>query len=219
LGVSTQQAASSGTRRRYESARRLEQAAQTRVVVLEAAIRLFGERGWASTGMRDVARAAGVSVETVYAYFGSKPDLLLAALDMAVVGDTEAVPLEGRPGFAEIGRGRAAARARAAAHLLREVHERTAGVGKALREAAASDADLAARLASAEANRRHDVEQAGQLVAGRPITDVERDGLWAVTSIQVYELLVDLAGWTPADYEVWMADTIGRLLRPGKGGS
>ena len=81
------------TRRRYESPRRVEHAAQTRAAVLEAATALFGENGWAGTGMRDVARAAGVAVETVYANFGSKAELLLAALDVAVVGDTQPIPL------------------------------------------------------------------------------------------------------------------------------
>ena len=61
------------------------------------------------------------------------------------------------------------------------------------------------------------VDEAALRVAGRPISDTERDGLWAVVSMQVYQLLVEVAGWTPARYEDWMADTIGRLLRPGKG--
>jgi AcrR family transcriptional regulator len=73
-------------RRAYQSARRRQQAADTRKAVVDAATRLFGERGWAATGMRDVAREAGVSVETVYANFSSKGDLLMAAIDVAVVG-------------------------------------------------------------------------------------------------------------------------------------
>ena len=71
-------------RRTYRSTRRREQAAETQAAILEAATRLFGERGWAATGMRDVARQAGVSVETVYTGFGSKSDLLMAAIDVAV---------------------------------------------------------------------------------------------------------------------------------------
>ena len=59
-------------RRPYRSARRQQQAAQTRALVLAAATSLFADRGWSSTGMRDIAKAAGVAVETVYASFGSK---------------------------------------------------------------------------------------------------------------------------------------------------
>src|SRR5829696_9045447 len=128
-----------GTRRTYRSPHRQQQAAETRAAVLGAAVQLFGERGWAGTGMREVARAAGVSVETVYAGFGSKSDLLMAALDVAVVGDAEPVPLDQRPEFAALGSGTRQQRAMAAARLVTAVHQRTSGVYLALREAAASD--------------------------------------------------------------------------------
>jgi AcrR family transcriptional regulator len=204
------------TRRRYESPRRLQHVAQTRAAVLDAAIVLFGENGWAGTGMRDVARAAGVSVETVYANFGSKTELLLAAIDAAVVGDAEPIPLGERPEFATLGRGPVATRAQAAARLVRQINERTSGLGKVLREAAAGDAELAKRLTEAEERRRISVEQGAQLIVGHPVTDTTRDGLWAVLSMEVYQLLVDRTGWSAARYEEWLADTIGRLLRPGR---
>lgn len=206
------------TRRRYESPRRLQNAAQTRAAVLDAAIGLFSENGWTGTGMRDVARVAGVAVETVYSNFGSKTELLLAAIDVSVVGDTEAIPLAERPEFAALGQGSRAARERAAARLVRQIHERTAGIGRALREAAAGDAELAKRLAEAEERRRMNVTQGAHLIAGGPITDTIRDGLWAVLGMEVYQLLVVRAGWSADRYEDWLGDTIGRLLRPvGKG--
>jgi AcrR family transcriptional regulator len=75
-----------GGRRAYRSARSRQQAAQTRTVVLAAATALFGDRGWSATGMRDVANEAGVAVETVYANFRTKAELLLAAIDVGVLG-------------------------------------------------------------------------------------------------------------------------------------
>jgi AcrR family transcriptional regulator len=189
-------------------------AAQTRAAVLDAARRLFGENGWAATGMRDIASAAGVAVETVYSSFGSKADLLLAAIGVAVVGDSLPIPLSERPEFSALGRGRLPQRARAAARLVREINERTSAIGKALREAAAGDIELGRRLAEAEERRRIDVRDAARLVAGRPITDTERDGLWAVVSMEVYQLLVDRARWTSEHYEEWLAETIVRLLQP-----
>jgi AcrR family transcriptional regulator len=44
----------------------------TRHQVLETALRLFRERGFATTTMRDVARAAGLSLGAAYYYFASK---------------------------------------------------------------------------------------------------------------------------------------------------
>jgi AcrR family transcriptional regulator len=174
---------------------------------------LFGERGWAATGMRDVAGGAGVAVETVYSIFGSKANLLLAAIDVAVVGDDLPIPLSDRSEFAALGRGDRAQRARTAARLVRVINERTYGTQKALREAAASDAQVSKRLRDADERRRLNVESGARLVAGRRVSSTERDGLWAVVSMDMYELLVGRSGWSGARYERWLADTIVRLLR------
>jgi AcrR family transcriptional regulator len=182
--------------------------------VLAAAARLFGERGWAATGMRDVARAAGVSVETVYASFGSKTDLLMAAIDVAIVGDPEPVPVDQRPEFAAVGSGTRQQRTRAAARFVTGINQRTAGVVLALREAAASDAELARLMRQRQQDRRTNIEQGAALVAGRAVTPEECDGLWAVLGVDVYQLLTELRGWTPQQYETWLAHLIDRLL-PG----
>lgn len=56
-------------------------AAQRRSTILEAAGRLFGERGYDGTTADDVARAAGVTKPIVYRHFGSKQGLYLALLE------------------------------------------------------------------------------------------------------------------------------------------
>jgi AcrR family transcriptional regulator len=171
--------------------------------------------------MRDVARAAEVAVETVYSNFGAKSDLLLAALDVAIVGDDLPIPVADRPAFAVLGRGARRERARAAAQLVREINERTCGIQQALREGAASDpaSGLSERLTEGEERRRINVEQGLQLVAGRPVSDTERDGIWSVLSMEVYRLLVHQSGWSASRYEEWLAETIVRLLESGKGQS
>lgn len=203
-------------RREYRSTRRRQQAAETRTAVVEAATRLFGERGWAATGMRDVAREAGVSVETVYANFGSKGDLLMAAIDVAVVGDTEQVPLDQREAFAAMGRGTRAERIRAGARMLTDIQRRTAGVNLALREAAASDPDLDRQLRAREEARLTNVRDGIALAVGHPLTDRQAEELWAVLDIGVYRMLTELRGWTAEQYEDWVADVVDRLVdRPG----
>ncbi|MDX2708743.1 TetR/AcrR family transcriptional regulator [Streptomyces sp. NBC_00510] len=199
-------------RRAYRSPRREQQAGETRAVVLAAAVRLFGERGWAATGMRDVAREAGVSVETVYAGFRSKGELLMAALDVAVVGDAEPEALAERPEFAGLASGTRQERIAAAARLVTAIHRRTAGVHLALREAAASNGDLAGKLRDNQRRRRVSVEQGMTGVTGRAVTREELDGVWAVLGVEVYHLLTGISGWTPQQYEQWVAGVIDRLL-------
>lgn len=200
------------TRRRYSSARRAEQAAQTRAAVLAAATGLFATRGWGATGMRDVARDAGVAVETVYAGFGSKADLLQAALDVAVVGDDDPSALAERPAFLALARGSFEERVGTAARLVTEINRRTAGLARALREAAQADADLAGRLSANEQRRRQSVRQAAEAVAGGPVAQTTSDGLWAAVGADPYLLLVEQGGWDDAQYQRWVVDLIGRLL-------
>lgn len=55
-------------------------AAETRVRLLQAAAEVFGERGYEGTRVADIAAAAGVSNGALYAHFGSKAELMVAAL-------------------------------------------------------------------------------------------------------------------------------------------
>src|SRR5215213_3592814 len=51
--------------------------------MVAAARRIFGDRGYASASMDDIASAAGVSKPLLYAYFGSKEDLFAACVKEA----------------------------------------------------------------------------------------------------------------------------------------
>ena len=197
--------------RRYDASLRRRQALDTRHAVINSATTLFSEHGW-SVGIRDIARSAGVSVETVYANFGSKAELLGRVLDIAVVGDEEPVALARRASFAALGSGSATDRVRTAAELNTAVNVRTAGLQRAFREAAVADPDLAVRLQEARNRQRGDVHEAGAMVAGRPLTQSETDGLWAVVSVEVFDLLTGSAGWSETDYQHWLAGAISRLL-------
>ena len=197
--------------RRYDSALRRRQAEQTRAAVLDAATALFSDRGWA-VAVRDIALAAGVSVETVYTHFGSKGELLKQVLDVAVVGDDDPVALADRPQFAALSRGSHGQRAAAAAALVTAINRRTVGLQRTLREASIVEAELATMLDEARARQRLNVQAGGAMVADRALTPTEADGLWAVLSMEVYELLTVSAGWSPDQYEKWLAGAILRLL-------
>jgi AcrR family transcriptional regulator len=207
-------------RRAYRSPRRQKQAAETRALVLSAASTLFGTQGWSATGMRDVAREAGVAVETVYANFRSKSELLMAAIDAGVVGDVEPVPLAQRPEFAALSSGGFDDRVAAAAALVTDINRRISGLRRALGEGAVSEPALAEKLVEAENRRRVDVKQGTELVTGRRVGPEERDGAWAVTSVDVFHLLTGIAGWSTRQYQEWVAQMLGRLLadQAGQGG-
>jgi AcrR family transcriptional regulator len=49
--------------------------------LLEAALRIFAERGYANTRLEDIAAAVGVTKGTIYHYFETKEDLLRQAIE------------------------------------------------------------------------------------------------------------------------------------------
>ena len=59
--------------------------------LLEAALAVFVERGFAAARLEEVAKRAGVSKGTVYLYFSSKEDLLKALVQSAIVPELDNV--------------------------------------------------------------------------------------------------------------------------------
>jgi AcrR family transcriptional regulator len=200
------------SRRRYESPLRAGQAESTRVAVLTAATRLFEEQGWNGTGMRDVAKAAHVSVETVYASFGSKAELLKQALDVAVVGDTAPVPLADRDDFRRLVEGSAAERAGAAADIAIVIRQRTGKLRRVLIQAASGDPQLDEVLANTHASEWESVRQAAVSVSQRDVSEQEVDTLFAVLSTEVFLLLTETRGWDLPSYRSWAVRIIRSVL-------
>ena len=69
--------------------------ASTRQALLDAALRLFDEKGFAGTSVDEIAAAADVSRSTFFRYFGSKESVLFGASDEA--GQLFIDLLEARP--------------------------------------------------------------------------------------------------------------------------
>src|SRR3954454_11503802 len=90
-------------KRPYDARRRRERAEQersaTRRRVVEAARELFLSRGYVATTMADIAREAGVALQSVYSAGQSKADLLHLVTDLAVAGDGQQVMLIDRPQY------------------------------------------------------------------------------------------------------------------------
>jgi AcrR family transcriptional regulator len=210
------------SRRRYDSARRQEQARLTRRSIVEAAKSLFIERGYAATTMRAVAAGAGVSVETVYKTFGTKAGLVKAVFDVAIVGDDKPVPMLQRERVARI-LSQADPRRKLFMYCehLAEAGPRAGPLQLLIRSAAAGDTEAAQvwdqmvgeRLTGMTEFARH-LHEGGYL---RPDVSLEdaRDILWTYNSVEIYDLLVLQRGWDPERYGRWVAKAmIGALLPP-----
>jgi AcrR family transcriptional regulator len=58
--------------------------------IVEAALHLFAERGFAATKLEDVANAAGIGKGTIYLYFATKEELFRAVVRQAIVPNLDA---------------------------------------------------------------------------------------------------------------------------------
>lgn len=81
---------------------RRDRAKATRLRIIRSAYGLFCERGYTGTTMADVARAAGVAVQTVYFTFHTKSELLSRTYDIAVMGETDPLPPEQQAWYLEM---------------------------------------------------------------------------------------------------------------------
>ncbi len=213
--MSPRAASTDAPRRRYNSTRRALQAAQTRSDVTAAAVRLFTSSGWAATTVAAVAAEAGVSAETVYGGFGSKKGLLRAAMDVSVVGDADPVPFVERDEFRRLGRGPVAARLRAGVAVQADIHERSAGVWRAIMEAATSDPEIEGWRIELERSRRLDLTRSLAVILGRDVDDRTIDLIWVLLGPEVYLKLTGDAGRSRTEYETFVADAVTRLAGTG----
>jgi AcrR family transcriptional regulator len=206
-------------KRRYESARRQEGARQTRRAILDAAADLFVDPGYAATPLTVVAAQAGVAVQTLYATFGSKKQLLSALVDVSIAGDDDPVALPDRPFVAEIGaiadpRGKLA---RFARHLA-ETHARQARVMLALIGAATASPDVAAIVRKNDDDRYQGMTGfAADLRATGAVRDdlthaEVADVLWLAMDTHNYDWLVLRRGWPVERYQQWYVDTVAAAI-------
>lgn len=203
--------------RRYVSPRREEQARQTRRAILDAAAKLFVDPGYAATPLTAVAAEAGVAVQTVYAVFGSKRQLLSDLVDVTLVGDDERMAMAERSFVTDI-RGLVGLRTkltRYARHLA-ETHARQVYVILALASAATADADAAAIWRKNIEDRRRGMAMfAADLAAtGEVQVSQERaaDVLWLAQDVRNYDWLVRERGWPVERFERWFVDGVAAVL-------
>jgi AcrR family transcriptional regulator len=207
-------------KRRYDTSRRREAAARNRRAILDAAQRLFIERGYAATPMAAIAEQAGVALDTVYASVGRKPELVRLLIETAISGTGAAVPAEERDYVRAI---QAAADAQTKINIyasaIRGIAARMAPLLTMLQQAAPAEPQLAAlwhEIAERRAaNMRRFVADLAAVATLRVDLDEAADIVWATNAPELYQLLVGQRGWSPERYEHFLADAWHRLLLTG----
>ena len=199
--------------------RRARRAAETRQRIVEAAGRLFVERGYAATTIDAVAAEADVAVETVYARFKNKRNLLEAYLDVSIVGDAAAVPLLDRPEMKAVAAETdQREQIRLAAAISRGILERNAPAHAVIRTAIAVNPELEALADEDESRRNTSLRAFVQMLSSRgPL----RDGLSVADATDIvsgfmnpenYAYLTRRRGWTPERVQRWFEESLTVLL-------
>jgi AcrR family transcriptional regulator len=207
------------SKRDYRSPRRVEQAAETRRAVLAAARDLFVNTGYTATTVAQIAAKATVSVDTVYAAVGRKPELLRELVETSISGSDRAIPGEDRD---YVGRMQAAGTAREKltiyADAITGIQQRLAPVFLALRDAAVSNPECAALWTEISqrraANMRRlaaDLRTTGE-VRGDLSDEQVADIIWSMNAAEYWLLLVRERSWSSEQFAAWLSDAWIRLL-------
>jgi AcrR family transcriptional regulator len=208
----------SDSRRKYDSTRRQADAEARHQRIVEEAIALFLEVGFGATSIGQIANAAGVSAQTIYATFGSKAGVLSRAYDYLLTGDFEAVPVRQRmPGFDGVHPTQYCAVFSEHAALVRGINDRVAALLRVVEQSASVDpalgelrADLVSRLRS---DCRAWVNQLDPDALASGVTRAEAaDVMGLIVSPTTYSILTVDLGWPVDRYQRWLATTLPTLL-------
>jgi AcrR family transcriptional regulator len=208
-------------RRAYDNSRREAGARQTRRGIVSAAQDLFVRTGYPATTFPAIADAAGVSVQTVFAHFPTKRDLLKEVIDQAIVGDDEPLAIRDRPEVAAI---RAepdpVRKLRTHAAQVVAISRRATSVDQMLRSAAGVDPEAAELWARGSKARQAGMEEfAAHLFQGGHLREglsahQAADRLAVLIDPEVYRLTVGVRGWSPEQQEAWLAEMLIASLLP-----
>ena len=207
-------------KRSYDSSRRKEQARQNRRAVLRAAHDLFVANGYGQTTIADIAQAAGVSPEMIYAAFKTKATLLHRVWDVTIGGDDEQVVFHDRPQIQAI---RAepdlAKRFMLHARMSTETARRMTPLVRAVRAAAGGESAAAEMVAEMDRQRYEGMGVMAREAAATGQLKVSeqrcRDVVWAMTDGALWHQFVVERGWPDEEYAAWLGEVwVATLVKP-----
>lgn len=207
--------------RPYRSELRARQAQETRARIVSSAAELFASSGYQATTIAAIARAAGVSAETVKTT-ASKAELLIAAFETTFSGSEAADSLTDT----EVGTGLLDLPddvfLDAVVTQITTANARGHALWTVLLGAALSDPVVDAALQGILAHRRADLARLVDELLSRGIaTDIgDPDAAAAAVSFllspESYQQLVMQSGWSQERYTAWLRAAVLREITPGK---
>lgn len=209
--------ATSLPKRKYDATGRRAQAERTRGRVIEAATRVFLERGYAGATIPAIAAVAGVALQTVYRAAPGKAGLLDAAVQAALAGGARRaeLPVEERPAIrAIIEEPDPRRQLELYASTQPGLWGRVGPLLRVLDAAASSEPDLQRLQREHAETRRAGLGRFAALLeshgALRPGLTAERaaDIIWTLCAQANYDALIRGRGWSKDEYEAWLASTL-----------
>lgn len=185
--------------------------------MIRAALELFAEQGYVGTTIQAIADRAGVAMQTVYAAFGNKRELLRQALETSVVGGEDVATVNDRADVQKmVDEPDPRRRAEMDAAMAARIAPMISPIVRTIREAAAIDPEFAATSEAITAQRRADMERAIEILAGDDGLQVPAEEaigtLYILYGPDVYVALTQDLGWSMDQYERWLATMIYRSL-------
>jgi AcrR family transcriptional regulator len=206
--------------RGYDARRRQDAAEESRKRVLAQSRELFLTGGYGRTTIAAIARAAGVSKESVYKGFGGKPGIVRAIYEQSLLG-TGGPPAEERSDRAQTTVTDPRELMEQLGRFTTEVSPLGSPVFLLIRDAAASgDPDMAALLLDVDDARYHRMLHNARQVLGRGFLRADlseeevADVMFTCTSAELYENLVLKRGWSAERYGRFIARTLAANLLP-----
>jgi AcrR family transcriptional regulator len=194
-----------------QSSYRQLQARATRERIANAARGLFRERGYVATTIEAIAEAAGVAVATVYSALGSKKAVLEEIRRLWIEESDVRSLLEEALALPDLGR-----RLELAARWHRQQLQHGHDVIQIYQQAAHVDPDIAELWVAILKGRASEKQRFVEALADglKPGLNVKTatDIYVALEGLEIYEELVLRRGWSPKQYEWWLAETLKQQL-------
>ena len=207
-----------GVQRHYDGAARRAQAERVRAALIETARGMLLDDGYAALTIPKVARASGVSAESVYKRFAGKPGLVRAVVEQALRGIG---PVAAETRSDAIGADDLQQLLQGWSRLSAEVGPRVAPILLLVQRAAAHDPELETLARELDDQRRarmadnaHRLADAGHLSPGLAVAQAT-DILWTYSAPEVYDLLVIRSSWSLEKYATFIYAGLAAHLSEG----